>query len=92
MTNATEIVLLILKQKSQRVLFSGMVVTFVLEFVNVMKGSQGIYKKEEKEWFCIGKKLVSYKIEFLQKLSLSKIDNGFFYQKITRNSNQKPKF
>ena len=45
MTNATEIVLQILRQKLQRVLFSGIVVAFVLEFVNVMKGSRGIYAK-----------------------------------------------
>ena len=43
MTDATRIVLQILKQKSQRVLFSGIVVTFVKEFVDVMKGSRGIY-------------------------------------------------
>ena len=48
MTNATEIVLQIFKQKSQRVLFSGIVVAFVLEFVNVMQGSQGIYSKKVK--------------------------------------------
>ena len=53
MTNATEIVLQILKQKSQRVLFSGIVVTFVKEFVDVMKGSQGIYKKFIESWFCL---------------------------------------
>ena len=45
MTNATKIVLQILKQKSQRILFSGIVVTFVLEFVNVMQGSREIYAK-----------------------------------------------
>ncbi len=44
MTNATGIVIQILKQKSQRVLFSGIVVTFVKEFVDVMKGSRVIYK------------------------------------------------
>ena len=53
MTNATEIVLQILKQKSQRVLFSGIVVTFVKEFVDVMKESRGIYKKLISSWFCL---------------------------------------
>ncbi len=43
MTNATGIVLPILKQKSQKVLFSGIVETFVKELVDVMKGSRGIY-------------------------------------------------
>ena len=41
----TEIVIQILKLKSQRVLFSGIVVTLALEFVNVMKGNRGIYDK-----------------------------------------------
>ena len=41
----TEIVIQILKLKSQRVLSSGIVVTLALEFVNVMKGNRGIYDK-----------------------------------------------
>ena len=45
MTNATGIVLQILKQKSQRVLSSGIVVTFVQEFVNVMQGSRDMEEK-----------------------------------------------
>ena len=45
MTNATKIVLQILNKSHKGSCFSGIVVTFVKEFVDVMKGSRGIFKR-----------------------------------------------
>ena len=45
MTTATKIVLQILNKSHKGSCFSGIVVTFVKEFVDVMKGSRGIYEK-----------------------------------------------